>query len=53
MKGAIMDNEILRLDETDYLAFRAYWIDLGTLCEVEDPLLFARLNAARAEQIAA
>ena len=48
-----MDNEILRLDETDYLAFKAYWIDLSTLCEVEDFALLARLNAARAEQIAA
>ena len=48
-----MDNEILRLDETDYLAFRAYWIDLSTLSEVEDFALLARLNAARAEQIAA
>ena len=52
-KGAIMDNEILRLDETDYLAFKAYWIDLGTLREVADSALLARLNAARAEQIAA
>lgn len=46
-----MNNEIIRLGETDYLAFKAHWICLGTLCEVEDEQLLSQLNAVRARQI--
>lgn len=46
-----MTNEKFQLNGTDYLAFKAYWINLETLDEVQDATLLSDLNDLRAKKL--